>query len=465
MVKLFKFTLLAVLLLSVSVWALPETLVIQKNAPLAIEPLFGREDYQIGELNRGTRAEIISLSTQHQAGVALQVRITNGPNQGQVGWVYLSQDRKKRNMTLLNGRKRAVDLPHLPTEMRAEDDDQVLKNLGTSEQVQIPANSFKEAFTPLIRSMSQEVKEGIFSKEPELVTVKSDKEIWEDFTSGKLILDQDPYKGGKLLSFTTPDKSKKYSATFRPEYLINLPLDVQQTLRSDPECSEYFKDLKVTEEDRYNWHPGCEVLKTPITAQSKVMLTQCLDSIKEVLRNGKKLKASDRSKVFPMFYEKLNPIEQEFLAHMVTSIGEAGVLAPPVEEMVAIMMVLDNRKEYARQKGFLNANALDAALQPSQFSMYNRGAHHWSDALNRSTEDRQTQHALDAFITFKNTHFSDTQKRIFHYHTNAVRPPWKAANKLVLLNINGVELKKTGKRHIFYRDIGWSFGHNSWSKK
>ena len=95
-------------------------------------------------------------------------------------------------------------------------------------------------------------------------------------------------------------------------------------------------------------------------------------------------------------------IEQEFLASMVTSIGEAGILAPPPEEMVAIMMVLKNRKEDAQQNGYKNANMLDAALQSLQFSMYNRGAHHWSDALNRSNSDSQTQYAFDAFIKFKN---------------------------------------------------------------
>lgn len=453
-------------------WALPQSIVIEEQTVLASQPVFGREDYHLGALNPGSKAEIISISTQHEHGVSFQVRSTEGANRGQVGWVYLSSDEAKRKFSVLDEKNNEVSLPHIPSPVTNDEDDSVLEHLGTLKRVNNPTNNFKRAFIPLTKSMTPAV-DGVYSKIPELVSVKSDKSIWDDFASGKLKLDEESYKGGNIFTFTDESGSNKYHAAFKPEYLGSLPENIQEIVKVELDCDETpTPSVRPTPQvqaalpgQRNNWLPGCDVLSGRISENSKNKLDQCLNSIKQTLSGGKRLRASDRTKVFPLFYSKLNPTEQEFLGHIVTSIGEAGVLAPPIEEMVAIMMILENRKDYAKSKGFSNANVLDAALQPSQFSMYNRGAHHWSDALNRENSDNQTQHALDAFIKLKNTTLTPTLRRVYHYHTNSVHPDWKTPSKVVPITLNGVSLRKSGKRHIFYRDIGWSFRNNPWSNK
>lgn len=434
------------------VFAFADYIEISQSTPFLARPSFNREAYQLAELHPGSKAEIISLNTNHTKGVSLQVRINEGPNRGQLGWVYLSEAQAQRTLKLFNREKQEVSLNSTMGDI----------------------SSFKSQFASLAKSMSPTESSGITSKIPELVNAKTDQELWRQFMRGELNAKADDKEELVTLEKIVVNsdgetQTQKYHVPADPTVAALLASKVESTVASsgNVECEEETPARTHAARGTTKWLKGCEVLASSIGEQSRTKLEQCFTSIKAAISEGRKLKPSDRAKVFPTFYSKLNHVEQEFLASMVTSIGEAGVLAPPPEEMVAIMMVLKNRKEDALEKGFTGANMLDTALQSLQFSMYNRGAHHWSDALNRPNSDSQTQHAFDAFIKFKNLKISASSPMndVFHYHTDKVSPDWKSPSKILQMVLDGVRLKQTGSRHIFYKDIGWSFKHNPWSNK
>ena len=434
------------------VFAFADYIEISQSTPFLAQPSFNREAYQLAELHPGSKAEIVSLNTNHTKGVSFQVRINEGPNRGQLGWVYLSEAQAQRTLKLFNRQQQEVSL----------------------NSTQGDITFFKSQFASLARSMSPTESSGITSKIPELVSAKTDQELWRQFMGGELNAKADDKEELVTLEKIVVDadgetQTQKYHVPADPTVATLLASKMESAVASsgNVECEEEAPARAHSARGATKWLKGCEVLAGSIGEQSRTKLEQCFTSIKAAISEGRELKPSDRAKVFPTFYTKLNHVEQEFLASMVTSIGEAGVLAPPPEEMVAIMMVLKNRKEDALDKGFTGANMLDAALQSLQFSMYNRGAHHWSDALNRPNSDSQTQHAFDAFIKFKNLKLpaSSPMKDVFHYHTDKVSPGWKSPSKILKMVLDGVRLKQTGSRHIFYKDISWSFKHNPWSNK
>jgi hypothetical protein len=434
------------------VFAFADYIEISQSTPFLAQPSFNREAYQLAELHPGSKAQIVSLNTNHTKGVSFQVRINEGPNRGQLGWVYLSEAESQRTLKLLNREQKEVSLNSTKGDI----------------------TSFKSQFSTLAKSMSPTESSGITSKIPELVSAKSDQELWRQFMAGELSAKPSVNEELVTLEKTVVNadgetQTQKYHLPADPTVATLLASKAESAVVSagNVECEEEAPVKVHAARGATKWLKGCEVLGSSIGEQSRTKLEQCFTSIKATISEGRKLKPSDRAKVFPTFYSKLNSVEQEFLASMVTSIGEAGVLAPPPEEMVAIMMVLKNRKEDAQEKGFSGANMLDTALQSLQFSMYNRGAHHWSDALNRPNSDSQTQHAFDAFIKFKNLKISASSplKDVFHYHTDKVSPDWKSPSKILKMVLDGVRLKQTGSRHIFYEDIGWSFKHNPWSNK
>lgn len=439
-----------------SVLAYPEYIEISRETPILGQPSFDRGDYELGRLHPGHKAEIISINTNHEKGVSFQVRITEGPKKGQLGWIYLSSDEAQRTLKLFDRQNNPINLPSVSGDVK----------------------SFKESFSGLSRSLTPTSTKGIASKIPELVTVKNDDQLWKDFIDGKLSLSEQKSENDRgliTLQAAVPNRLgdidfRQYHTRPTPRAVAAMTEKMEKAVESagEADCEEETPTERVLSAKSENkWLDGCEVLADQISEKDKTKLEKCFASIKDVLSEGKRLSPDDRDKVFPEFYTKLNPIEQEFMASMVTSIGEAGVLAPPAEEMVAIMMVLKNRRDQAREKGFSDANMLDAALQNMQFSMYNKGAHHWSDALNRPNSDNQTQYAFDAFIKFKNLKLpsSSPLKDIFHYHTDKVAPAWKSARNMLKVVLNGVKLKESGARHLFYKDIGWTFKHNPWSRK
>ena len=134
---------------------------------------------------------------------------------------------------------------------------------------------------------------------------------------------------------------------------------------------------------------------------------------------------------------------------------------------MVIMKVLSNRARYGRDKGHADANELDAALQPWQFSMYNKNDPNWKRTVKAGQGDSQTKNAIKAYILYQNTQIADasTMNRVYHYHTNYVNPNWKDLSKRVVPVLNGQRIKTTGTHHLFFKDIAWSFANNNWSGK
>lgn len=221
------------------------------------------------------------------------------------------------------------------------------------------------------------------------------------------------------------------------------------------------------------WNEGCEVLVSPSEASIEE-LGVCLDSLKLAALDGMSpndVQASTRGDFFRSLYQNLNEQEQIFFAKMMTAVGEAGVLTPPVEEMIVIMKVLENRARTARERGATTANELDVAIQPLQFSIYNANAtHHIRDFLNQTNTSAQTEAALRAFQSYENTDFVEPEDvdRIYHYHAQYARHrDWMNPNKrLPTFVVNNHQVQRqSGRRHIFYQGVRWSFVHNEWSGK
>lgn len=212
-----------------------------------------------------------------------------------------------------------------------------------------------------------------------------------------------------------------------------------------------------------DWLPGCEVLqKRNFRDSDQRQLQTCFSSIQNAVLSGN----TSRGTAFTRMYSRLNEAEQRFLAMTLTAMGEI----PPsfaIEEMQIVMKVIDNRVDYAHSRGKRNANALDVALQPWQFSMYNSNIPLWRTQLRQGSNSRHRANAIRAFIGYQNANFRPPGEinRVYHYHANYVRPNWRNSNKVTRPLVNGVGLRQRGTRHIFYRDIAWSFRHNSWSSK
>jgi hypothetical protein len=447
-------------------------------------PFFAKDQYLIGHLNPGVKAEIISLNQNHTYGVSFQVKILSGAQKGKVGWVYYSEGPKQRSFELLNEKNKSIKVPgvdsfateldlhtSLPDSMNLSPKDLEI----TEEDFKGKESGFRKFFNEHAKTLDPSKTDGIYTDidvPDRYKLIKSDEEIWEGALKGEYEIELDNYDGGKYIPFIKEESDRygvktrtRYYASMRPEYLARLPQEIQKTLaqiRADCEESDHNPVVQG------KWLPHCETLgSNHLGAQNFDQLGKCLDSIKAAVTRGMSLSNLDRTTVFKNLYSELNPKEQEFAAMIFTSIGEAGVLAPPLEEMIMVMKVLSNRKDFALDKGYRDANELDAALQPWQFSMYNKGAHHWSSVIRQTNSSPQTINAIRSYIQFQNTDFPGDSEinRIHHYHTNYVNPDWRDDSKIVKVKLNGQDLKKSGTRHIFYRDIAWSCRNNNWSGK
>jgi uncharacterized protein YraI len=211
------------------------------------------------------------------------------------------------------------------------------------------------------------------------------------------------------------------------------------------------------------WLPGCQVLQNRTLRDShQAELNRCFSSIQSVVLRGN----PNRATAFRRMYRNLNEAEQRFLAMTLTAMGEI----PPsfaLEEMQIVMKVVDNRLNHAQSRGRRNVNALDVALQPWQFSMYNHDINLWRTQLRSGANVRHRANAIRAFIGYQNASFRPPGEvdRLYHYHANYVSPNWRVNSRISRPTVNGRGLRQSGTRHIFYRDIAWSFRHNEWSAK
>lgn len=466
------------------------------------KPYFVEQQFLLGFVNPGDRVEVISISRNHQFGAAFQVRVLSGEHRGLEGWVFFHDQSSLRTMAQVDAEGNRIDVPGLAEdESRPSLLQQVHGEINLAElpyylddgtEVIIPEQSralsrqyalpddhghvlFNRYLDNIVEQFQPSSVEGIHHRPTETRAVErimSESDIWNGAVEGTFQLDIDNYDGGEFIPFVREYTDSfgiktrtRYYARANPEALARMPEVLQEALVQRQSCP--IEAPRLPEYQDVEWLPHCEVLGVALGDQHFDQLGQCLDSIKSTLLSGLDPNNLSRNDVFPRMYELLNPKEQEYLAMTLTAIGEAGVLAPPLEEMVAIMKVLENRKNYAQERGFPTANELDAALQPWQFSMYNAGAHHWSSGLNQTNSEPQTINAIRSYILFQNTHYAEenTINQVYHYHTNYVSPDWRDDNKIVRPEINGTTLRQRGTRHIFYRNIAWSFRHNNWSDK
>lgn len=223
---------------------------------------------------------------------------------------------------------------------------------------------------------------------------------------------------------------------------------------------------------------GCESLYTVVMIKKTDDLMKCYQSLKAAVIEDAFVSCTrdmnqtspclDRKKVFSNMYTKLSKEEQSFLSMTMTAQGEAGVLAPPIEEMMMVMKVLKNRKDYAQNRGipYKDVNELDVALQPWQFSMYNSNDPNWSRVLKSSPRtNKHVQYAVEAFVQFENSSFTPASvfDDVWHYHTNYIaRPNWSTPSREVndTIEVNGKHPKNSNPRHLFLQNVPWSFAYN-----
>lgn len=447
---------------------------------------FGGQSNLLGVLNAGDEAEVLSVNTNHSSGVGFQVRISSGPRKGQIGWVYYAKDPKVQKIELLDEDDNKFQIPKPLSLIPGEDEERWAMSNGM-EGVPLDVRmriimdkEFNKYFDELAKEMV-DLGDGKMNQRgiPQRISrLMSDKEIWEKVSTGDMQLDMESYRGGNYFPFTqryTDENGYSTDTTYwakaSDEFLSNIPETIRETIKNNEVsgCDPSGEEGVPSPEELGEWTTGCHVLGyAALGDQHFNMLTTCLDNLKaKVLQGASSGNSINRDKAFRNMYSKLNSKEQEFLAMTITSFGEAGILAPPLEEMVMVMKVLQNRKEYAQKKGFRDANELDAALQSWQFSMYNKNDPNWKRAIRANNSNPHTVNSIKSYILFQNTKFTGSSKidEIYHYHTNYVKPDWRQSSKIVKPVLNGRSLKQSGTRHIFYRNIPWSFRHNNWSGK
>ncbi|MFT6070110.1 MAG: hypothetical protein ACJAT2_002574 [Bacteriovoracaceae bacterium] len=486
----------------------PSNLVIDQSTELREVSYFEGSSHILGFLNPGDSADILSIDTSHEGGVSFQVRVSSGAQGGKIGWIFFAEDPDKRNFNIKDPSGKKISTPGAKGKAGAgnskgseqeasiqapegKDIDmsktgiETFSSAGSSKKAD---SSFKESpFKNYFQEMKKEMRQvskgkASYPAVPERLTkIKPEKEIWDEAIKGDMKIDLESYDGGPYIPFTktvTDTSGYKQKTTYwtksEPKQIMKMPSKISAALEEKQrECkdeAESTPEAVVPKVVKGNWQPHCKVLAAEKFGDFLYNeISSCLESIKEVITKGAKNSdgSLNREKVFKNLYKKLNRKEQEFAALTLTAFGEAGILAPPLEEMVMVMKVVSNRADYARSKGFAEANELDSALQKAQFSMYNKNDPSWQRAIKSGHGHPHTINSIKSYILYHNTKIENPREvgKVYHYHTNYVSPDWKDTSKIVKPVLNGKNLKQRGTRHHFFKNIPWSFRHNSWSGK
>ncbi|EPZ51180.1 hypothetical protein M902_2732 [Bacteriovorax sp. BAL6_X] len=216
---------------------------------------------------------------------------------------------------------------------------------------------------------------------------------------------------------------------------------VSTSLRPKPRpvyVSEIFEEPESIITNNQKWKAGCEVLEnrgslSAEDSESKSKLAQCMKSIQNsITRQGT---LSNRGQIFKNLYRYLRPEEQHFAAMVFTAQGEAGILVRDLnggerhpEEMMMIMKVIDNRvrnsnEDAARAGKKGDTRALDIALDPWQFSMYNHNEDNWRQMMFPG-RNQEFDTAIDAYMKFGTADFKPKPDvdHVYHYHANWMLP-------------------------------------------
>ncbi|MFG1499295.1 hypothetical protein ABMA70_03735 [Halobacteriovorax sp. XZX-3] len=201
---------------------------------------------------------------------------------------------------------------------------------------------------------------------------------------------------------------------------------------------EIFEEPKNIITSNQKWKAGCEVLEnrnslTSSDSNTKSKLGQCIRSIQNSITRQGSLK--NRGQIFKNLYRYLRPEEQHFAAMIFTAQGEAGILVRDInggerhpEEMMMIMKVIDNRvrnsnEDASRAGKEGSTTALDIALDPWQFSMYNHNEDNWRQMMLPG-RNQEFDTAIDAYMKFGTANFKPKPDvdHVYHYHANWMLP-------------------------------------------
>ncbi len=200
-------------------------------------------------------------------------------------------------------------------------------------------------------------------------------------SKSKVKIISEPYLSGRRNRTGTTGWISHSHYTTRTRRLVSkdeLFDTVKQTSRALPEVSEPRIKSPCTSCEthdqpaptNFKFQPGCEALKRIETFPSQASeqkLQQCTNSLIALAKKysmasgyfkgvgGKKFQKVNRYKFFSTLTKKLNPLEKNFIGHILTLSGEAYGLAsmsrltsprspPHLQEMAAISMVIENRK-------------------------------------------------------------------------------------------------------------------------
>lgn len=212
----------------------------------------------------------------------------------------------------------------------------------------------------------------------------------------------------------------------------------------------------------------CDNLKDEPENIKEEFLYQCFVELRKKIN---KESSMDYEKTIRELF-KLNPYEQEFMSAVLTGYGEGR--SESEEEIAMIFKTLENRKKYAIAKDCKNANILDMALQPYQFSMWRKDDPNWPKAISLENEEfsekKDFKRMIKIFINYREGKYKfeplKTANRVYHYRMKNMdkepdTPPDWGPSKIALLNLK-VNKKNIGKdystsEHYFFKKVAWSF--------
>lgn len=251
-------------------------------------------------------------------------------------------------------------------------------------------------------------------------------------------------------------------AIFRPLCLGRTPPPPRSVPvpSSEPQHSPYSKDGDVADSDTYvppsdgEFLPGCEVLADqPIAKEKSDKLEKCVKSIQQAVTFGNRDANGqlNRKKVFKAMFSRLKPEEQAFAGYVFTAIGESDMWVDKnhPEEAMFVMKVLQNRKRMALEQGAKKPfNVLDVALDPWQFSTYNKGDPNWKKAID-PYKNTNFSGVVEAFRRMTDPAESswepkDQMNNVAHYRRDYLKDPWPASRGRrvrVYPSVNGVDLR------------------------
>ena len=260
--------------------------------------------------------------------------------------------------------------------------------------------------------------------------------------------------------------SKWLSAGTTPSPVASFEIDPNVVLtKINPQCKPVEKETAeaplASAVQTKGLSPACQVLGTE--NPNPEAYVNCLGEIKAKL----KYKDSDTASVTISKLYGLHPLEQKFMAYILTMHGEASGMRPPVPHMAGVMKTIENRLAYARKK-YPEANELDVVLQNLQFSMYNKNDPNWRRAIKASPQMMMaaiTTYAKRNIMSIETSPRGPEVNKVYHYATTDLcnsrsAPPWKDSRKHVKLVVDGSAVA-IPKGHMFFRDIPWTFSPNN----